>query len=128
TLIGPGTLVDLAWALFIGIAVGTFSSIFIATPLLVQLRQHDAEVAALDAKVIRRSERSATKVAAGSARSGAQGASPQADTAAGSAPGADPEQGPSPQAPRESVTGRAVHPWAQRGPRNQPKRPPRSRR
>ncbi|MGB3764661.1 MAG: protein translocase subunit SecF, partial [Ornithinimicrobium sp.] len=32
--IGPGTLLDLAIALFIGITVGTFSSIFIATPLL----------------------------------------------------------------------------------------------
>src|SRR5690606_17296423 len=31
TIIGPGTLVDLSWALFIGIAVGTYSSIFIAT-------------------------------------------------------------------------------------------------
>ncbi|MGB7447547.1 MAG: protein translocase subunit SecF, partial [Ornithinimicrobium sp.] len=30
--IGPGTLLDLAIALFIGITVGTFSSIFIATP------------------------------------------------------------------------------------------------
>ncbi|CAG7573169.1 preprotein translocase subunit SecF [Barrientosiimonas humi] len=39
TLIGPGTLLDLAIVLFIGIAVGTFSSIFIATPLLTDLRR-----------------------------------------------------------------------------------------
>ena len=33
--LGAGTLLDLALALFVGIAVGTYSSIFIATPLLV---------------------------------------------------------------------------------------------
>ena len=33
TVIGPGTLTDLALALFVGIAVGAYSSIFIATPL-----------------------------------------------------------------------------------------------
>ena len=37
-LLGPGTLLDLCLALFVGIAVGTYSSIFIATPLLADLR------------------------------------------------------------------------------------------
>jgi len=32
-LLGPGTLLDLSLALFVGIAVGTYSSIFIATPV-----------------------------------------------------------------------------------------------
>ena len=41
TLLGPGTLLDLALALFVGIAVGTYSSIFIATPLLAALRQNE---------------------------------------------------------------------------------------
>ncbi|AKU16897.1 protein translocase subunit SecF [Luteipulveratus mongoliensis] len=39
TLLGPGTLLDLSLALFIGIAVGAYSSIFIATPLLADLRR-----------------------------------------------------------------------------------------
>ncbi|GAB3584326.1 protein translocase subunit SecF [Calidifontibacter terrae] len=48
TLLGPGTLLDLALALFIGIAVGTYSSIFIATPTLVSLRHREAAVQDLE--------------------------------------------------------------------------------
>ena len=51
-MLGAGTLQDISLALFVGMAVGTFSSIFIATPLEVMLRQrepriikHNAEVA-----------------------------------------------------------------------------------
>ena len=39
--LGPGTLLDLSLALFVGIAVGAYSSIFIATPLLVHLRSRE---------------------------------------------------------------------------------------
>ncbi|WP_018155918.1 protein translocase subunit SecF [Demetria terragena] len=42
--LGPGTLLDLALSLFIGIAVGTFSSIFIATPLLCDLRRREPQM------------------------------------------------------------------------------------
>ena len=41
TMLGPGTLLDLSLALFIGIGVGAYSSIFIATPMLVQLRSKE---------------------------------------------------------------------------------------
>lgn len=47
-LLGPGTLLDLALALFFGIAVGTYSSIFIATPLLVSLRARESGVQQMD--------------------------------------------------------------------------------
>ena len=40
-LLGPGTLLDLSLALFVGIAVGTYSSIFIATPVLADLRERE---------------------------------------------------------------------------------------
>jgi preprotein translocase subunit SecF len=43
-LLGAGTLKDISLALFVGIAVGTYSSIFIATPLLVQLRENEPEM------------------------------------------------------------------------------------
>ncbi len=36
--LGAGTLLDLAVALFIGMAAGTYSSIFIATPFLASSR------------------------------------------------------------------------------------------
>ena len=41
TVLGPGTLLDLSLALFVGIAAGTYSSIFIATPLLADLRERE---------------------------------------------------------------------------------------
>jgi len=50
--LGPGTLVDISLALFIGMIAGTYSSIFIASPLLVTFqelsnntREHNAAVA-----------------------------------------------------------------------------------
>ena len=48
-LVGAGTLEDLALALFVGIATGTYSSIFIATPLLADLRERQPEMKALAA-------------------------------------------------------------------------------
>lgn len=46
-LLGAATLSDLALALFIGMTVGTYSSIFIATPLLVWLKEKDPKFAEL---------------------------------------------------------------------------------
>ena len=37
--LGPGVLLDLSLVLFVGILIGAYSSIFIATPLLVTLRR-----------------------------------------------------------------------------------------
>ncbi len=42
--LGSGSLKDLALALFVGMAAGAYSSIFIATPLLVQLKAGESEV------------------------------------------------------------------------------------
>jgi preprotein translocase subunit SecF len=53
-LLGAGTLKDIALSLFVGIAAGTYSSIFIATPLLVQLREREPEQRAQAARVLRR--------------------------------------------------------------------------
>jgi preprotein translocase subunit SecF len=53
-ILQAGTLKDLALALFVGIAVGTYSSIFVATPILVQLEQTDPKVKALNARVASR--------------------------------------------------------------------------
>ena len=43
-LLGAGTLRDIALALTVGTIVGTYSSIFIAAPLYVQLRSNEPEV------------------------------------------------------------------------------------
>ena len=53
-LLGAGTLKDLALALFIGLAVGTYSSIFIAPPLLASLREKEPAMQALAKRVAAR--------------------------------------------------------------------------
>ncbi len=50
-LLGAGTLKDLSLALFIGLATGTYSSIFIASPLLAQLREKEPAMQALAKRV-----------------------------------------------------------------------------
>jgi preprotein translocase subunit SecF len=53
-LLGVGTLKDLALVQLVGIIVGTYSSIFFATPLLVTLREHTEQVRAHTRRVLRR--------------------------------------------------------------------------
>lgn len=65
-LLGAGTLLDLAVALAVGMAAGTYSSIFIATPVLAQLKRQQPEIKALAARVQAR-RKQAAKVATGSA-------------------------------------------------------------
>lgn len=49
-LLGAGTLRDIALALFIGIIVGTYSTIFIAAPLYTSLRIREPKIQKADAK------------------------------------------------------------------------------
>lgn len=59
-LLGVGTLKDLALIQLVGVVVGTFSSIFLASPLLVDLKQRRADIKSHTAKVLaRRVERAA---------------------------------------------------------------------
>ena len=53
-LLGAGTLKDLSLALFIGLAVGTYSSLFIAPPFLAQLREREPAMQALGKRVAAR--------------------------------------------------------------------------
>lgn len=53
-LLGAGTLKDLSLALFIGLAVGTYSSIFIAPPFLASLREKEPAMQALAKRVAAR--------------------------------------------------------------------------
>ncbi len=133
--LGPGTLLDLSLALFIGMTVGAVSSVFIATPLLVDLRRKDPEVLRLaeDAEshqALRRreEERSAATRPAPVHAGATPSSSPEAKGAAGSSPGPT-GGGASPESGAQTVTGRTVHKYAQSsGPRNQPKKTPRNRR
>jgi preprotein translocase subunit SecF len=53
-LLGAGELKDLALVLFVGMMSGTYSSIFIATPVLADLKERDPKYRALAARVARR--------------------------------------------------------------------------
>lgn len=50
-LLGAGTLKDIALVLFIGMIIGTFSSLFIATPFLAGLREREPAMVALAKRV-----------------------------------------------------------------------------
>ena len=50
-LLGAGTLNDLALALFVGMLVGAYSSIFIATPILAVIKERQPEMKALRKRV-----------------------------------------------------------------------------
>lgn len=57
TLGGSGSLQDLALSLFVGMAAGAYSSIFIATPLAVHLKQGEKEIRRADDRARSRSRR-----------------------------------------------------------------------
>ena len=69
-LLGAGTLKDLSLALFIGMIVGAYSSIFIAPPVLAQLREKEPAMQALAKRVAARggADSGSTSVAAKSER------------------------------------------------------------
>jgi preprotein translocase subunit SecF len=123
-LLGAGTLKDLSLALFIGTAAGTYSSIFIATPMYVHLRTREPEVQAQAARVEARRSADARKAAAD-------------DETAADAPAAVPSGSGTATAVLErtsAATGSAgtasgaAAADRPRGPRNQPRRGNRNRR
>jgi preprotein translocase subunit SecF len=105
-VLGAGTLKDLALALFVGIAVGTYSSIFIATPVLAQLKEREPAMQAL-AKRVNARRSGGREAAKGATVSGDEGKGGETATS-GAASGSSGSSG--------------------RGPRNQPRRKPKSKR
>ena len=58
-LLGAGTLKDLALALLVGLVIGAYSSIFVATPFLAMLKEREPKYRNVRAKVLRDTKRSA---------------------------------------------------------------------
>ena len=75
-VLGAGTLKDLSLALFVGIAAGTYSSIFIATPVLADLKEREPQYVALRNRV------AAKRGGAAAARPGRSGGTGTATAAA----------------------------------------------
>ena len=57
-VLGAGPLKDLSLALFIGLTVGTYSSIFVATPFLAAMREREPAMKALSKRVNARTGKS----------------------------------------------------------------------
>lgn len=88
-LLGAGMLKDIALSLFVGLAAGAFSSIFIATPMLADLKERSPEMKQLTKKV--------------KARRASEAKQAKAAEAAGLAPAAD-EAGEHPDVDGEDET------------------------
>jgi len=122
-LLGAGTLLDLAVALAVGMAVGTYSSLFIATPVLAQLKRRQPEVKALSARVLARRKQALEQAKkAGSSGEGDEPDSSEPDGEEASKGSEGSSVGPaSPQQLREYAR-------VQSGERKQPKRQTRRKR
>src|ERR1700678_61224 len=139
-LLGAGELKDLALVLFVGMLSGTYSSIFIATPVLADLKEREPQYQALAKRVaIRASGGRATKRAEAKASAGTRSRS-RSGAASTPPSGQDPDDGfaddDAPPADELTTTGsrvpgaagttgvpasRAV-PGSRPGPRQQPRR------
>ena len=132
--LGSGPLKDLALALFVGMAAGAYSSIFIATPLLAQLKMREPAMKAQAKRVAARrssESRGASKVLAGattgagsSGRGGGDGVATAAETP--SVPTTTRVAGGSTAASSTRTAPRATSSAASK--RAQPSRQPRSKR
>lgn len=106
-LLGVGTLQDLALVQLVGVIVGTYSSIFFATPLLVSMRERTDKVRNHTRRVLNRRKPAAVKgAAATTAASDDDGAAAEpAALAAAASSGSRPGLKPAPGA-RPAATGR----------------------
>jgi preprotein translocase subunit SecF len=133
--LGSGAMKDLALALFVGMAAGVYSSIFIATPLLAHLKSRESEVILAEKRARARRRQNVDRYASVPAFT--------EDMPVADEPGADPDRAATtgaaaptapPRAPEASGRGR-VAPSTQRpvqksaaSGRQQPSRQPRSKR
>jgi preprotein translocase subunit SecF len=117
-LLGAGTLKDLALALFIGTAAGTYSSIFIATPVACQLQERRPEYQALAKRVAAR--RSGADTGSKPVSKRAQGRATTAVLDADTDLDVDAALAEDPGDPLRTVPGTGA--VTQSGPRQQPKR------
>jgi preprotein translocase subunit SecF len=141
-LLPPGELSDLALVLFVGMLSGTYSSIFIATPVLADLKEREPKMKQLAARAAARaaSPRAASKAARAGATvvAGSAAAAPGSDRAADAAQlddyedadapdvsadaGAEPQPEPEPEGTRPPVPARARTDGTRSASRQQPRR------
>jgi preprotein translocase subunit SecF len=104
-LLGVGTIKDLALILFVGLAVGAYSSLFLATPIVVELKEREPEYRNLAKRVAakRSTGRTGEPVLAGgsvpapSAQRGAPAPAPRPGARPGTRPGTRPARKAAPR-------------------------------
>ena len=74
-LLGAGSLKDLSLSLFVGMAAGAYSSVFFATPLLVDMKEREPQFKALASRVAARQTSASRTGAVATATAGAGGGS-----------------------------------------------------
>jgi preprotein translocase subunit SecF len=110
-VLGVGTIKDLALILFVGLASGAYSSLFLATPIVVDLTEREPQYQALTKRVVakRSSEAAKAKAAVGTPALAGAGASASGSGAAasraaaprrGGGPAPAPRPGARPQRPK----------------------------
>ncbi|MFC9424933.1 protein translocase subunit SecF [Streptomyces sp. NPDC056987] len=92
--LGAGMLNDISLSLFVGLAAGAYSSIFIATPLVADLKERDPQIKALKKRVL-------AKRAAAAAKGELNGSSADGDDTADDGP----QDGAPGAAPAPAVAG-----------------------
>ncbi len=122
-------LEELALVLFVGMLSGTYSSIFIATPVLADLKEREPRYQALAKRVAvrasggRAAKRAAAKAQSGTTRSGAPAADlPPEPLAADEPDDADYADEAGPPADELTTTPASRTPTVRPGPRQQPRR------
>ncbi len=98
-LLGVGTIKDLALVLFVGLAAGAYSSIFLATPIVCDLKEREPKYAALRKRV------AARKAAAGEGTAARPAGRARGNRAAATPAEPDPVE---PVAPAEGDLGRGA--------------------
>ncbi|MEW1859322.1 protein translocase subunit SecF [Streptomyces sp. NBC_00669] len=63
-ILGAGMLNDIALALFVGLTAGAYSSIFIATPIVAELKEHEPQMKSLRKRVLAKRASEAAKAKA----------------------------------------------------------------
>ncbi|MGW9022981.1 protein translocase subunit SecF [Streptomyces sp. NPDC055722] len=70
--LGAGTLNDISLSLFVGLAAGAYSSIFIATPLVADLKEREPQMKALRKRVLAKRAQAAAEGELAGARAGVE--------------------------------------------------------
>jgi preprotein translocase subunit SecF len=116
-ILGAGMLNDIALALFVGLTAGAYSSIFIATPIVAELKERDPQMKSLRKRVLAKRASDAAKA---KARAAAGEPPAEPDDVADARPGDDDDEDGAPAVvgPRATGSGSTVN--GARPTRNQP--------